>query len=50
MPFQPKENMRIAPMIRRLDIANMTQDERQDFICKLDETIYTSNTDEVFLI
>lgn len=31
MPFQPKENMTVAPIFRRTDIQNMSQEERQQF-------------------
>jgi hypothetical protein len=50
MPFQPKENMKIAPICRRVDLANMSQGERQDFFCKFDEIIFTKNTDEVNIL
>ena len=47
MPFQPKENMKIAPVCRRLDIVNMNREERQNFFCKLDEIIFYKNNEEV---
>lgn len=39
MPFQPKENMIIAPICRRIDIINMGNEERDEFIEALDKLI-----------
>lgn len=39
MPFQLKENMIVAPLCRRTDILNMNEEQRSDFISKLDHYI-----------
>ena len=39
MPFQPKENMTIAPVCRRDDIIKMTDEERKEFIKKIDDLV-----------
>lgn len=39
MPFQPKENMLIAPVCRRTDFLNMSSQEKEEFMRKLEEYI-----------
>ena len=39
MPFQLKENMIMAPICRRTDILNMNEEQRADFISRLDHYI-----------
>lgn len=39
MPFQLKENMTVAPSIRRTDFIYMNDEEKNDFFRKLDKTV-----------
>ena len=39
MPFQLKENMSLAPQIRRTDCLNMNDDQRAEFIANLDKEL-----------
>lgn len=41
MPFQPKENMTIAPVCRRDDFLKMNQQEKTDFMKKIDDLIFS---------
>ena len=45
MPFQPKPNMSIAPTSRRSDLMNMNEEERREFLDKLDNEMF-----QVFVI
>lgn len=48
MPFEPKPNMTIAPLCRRSDLINMTEDEHNEYIHKLDEQmLYRTDDDTV---
>ena len=46
MPFEPKPNMKIAPLCRRFDVACMDEEEHDEFIRKLDEELF--NQDKVY--
>lgn len=39
MPFQLKANMSLAPQIRRTDCLNMNDDQRAEFIAKIDKEL-----------
>lgn len=39
MPFQLKENMSLAPQIRRTDCLNMNEEQRAEFLSKLDKDL-----------
>lgn len=39
MPFQPKENMIIAPICRRNDLIQMSNEDHEAFLKNLDESI-----------
>jgi hypothetical protein len=40
MPFEPKPNMTIAPLTRRQDLINMTDEQHEEFMQNLDNDIF----------
>ena len=46
MPFQPRENMTLAPLCRRADLARMSSEEREAFIKQLDQHILDQSHDQ----
>ena len=39
MPFQLKANMFLAPICRRNDVLNMTAEQKEEFIQKIDDLV-----------
>lgn len=49
MPFQLKANMHLAPICRRNDIANMTSDQKEDFINNIDNLVNSEKKPSSYL-
>ena len=47
MPFQLKENMIVAPICKREDVAKMDSEQREDFIRRLDQFVFDGQSDQV---